>query len=337
MSNFTKVEVPTIKKTKVSIKPFIKPNVDLGGLEKYSANIHDGVFHTEQLACLEQHGVQRFVTGLNEFAPEIKMIKDEALREAKIKEIRKNVSILEKEMASNIVDPEDKDFWNKLVLLKPSNEAFWSKIDIRLGSLELFLDLEGNPHDRINYFAIKAGGYSSIAPSYKHALEMHNPPKWYLDSDNEVAEMHTSKKKIKNKALGLLNEIYDEDRVHLLFLVKNLDSHPGKFNHRTSKDYIYETLDGFINGKNYINDYVKASEKFIEYAEKEKSDLKMRALVLDLIESKEILTKKDGLYFKDGLIDLGRTVDDVILFFKDDKNGEVYIEASKKAEHLWDK
>ena len=36
--------------------------------------LHDGVFHQESLACLEMNGVKRYVTGLNEFAPDVKML-----------------------------------------------------------------------------------------------------------------------------------------------------------------------------------------------------------------------------------------------------------------------
>ena len=46
------------------------------GLEKYGLSLHDGVYHEEQLACIENNGIKRYVTGLNEFAPEIKLIKD---------------------------------------------------------------------------------------------------------------------------------------------------------------------------------------------------------------------------------------------------------------------
>ena len=44
------------------------------GLEKYGMILHDEVYHTEQLTCLEVNGVKRYVTGLNEFAPEVKTL-----------------------------------------------------------------------------------------------------------------------------------------------------------------------------------------------------------------------------------------------------------------------
>ena len=72
--SYTVVELPTLSKGHVSIKPFFDPSMSNLGLEKYGMSLHDGVFHEEQLACIEQNGIKRYVTGLNEFAPEIKLL-----------------------------------------------------------------------------------------------------------------------------------------------------------------------------------------------------------------------------------------------------------------------
>ena len=116
------------------------------GLENYGMGLHDGVYHEETLACLELNGVKRYVTGLNEFAPEVKRLAV-AEREQKIKEIRSVVSQLEKDLAANVVDPEDKEFWNKLTLLKPDNDKFWSRISIKCGNDPVFLDPYNDPTD----------------------------------------------------------------------------------------------------------------------------------------------------------------------------------------------
>jgi hypothetical protein len=47
------------------------------GLETYGLSLYDGVTHHEQLACLENNGVVRYLTGLNEFAPEIRLLPDD--------------------------------------------------------------------------------------------------------------------------------------------------------------------------------------------------------------------------------------------------------------------
>ena len=64
----------------LAVRPFIDTMNSNMGLEKYEMVLFEGVFHEEQLACLENNGVRRYVTGLNEFAPEIKLIKDNIVR-----------------------------------------------------------------------------------------------------------------------------------------------------------------------------------------------------------------------------------------------------------------
>ena len=48
--------------------------------------IYDGVYHEENLACLEMNGVKRYITGLNEFDPKVKMLSKDK-KKTKIKEM----------------------------------------------------------------------------------------------------------------------------------------------------------------------------------------------------------------------------------------------------------
>lgn len=113
MSTLTMVEkYPQNKKSSIAIRPFFDSSMSNMGLEKYGLSLFDGAFHEEQLACLEINGIKRYLTGLNEFSPDIKQLPaDEA--EAKVKQIRMVVSQLEKELAANIVDPKDENFWKQ--------------------------------------------------------------------------------------------------------------------------------------------------------------------------------------------------------------------------------
>ena len=96
MSEYTIVEkYQQEKKQSVAVRPFFNPNKENMGLEQYGLALHDGVYHEESLACLEMNGVKRYVTGLNEFAPEVKMLAPKE-KKAKIKEIRTVVAELEK-------------------------------------------------------------------------------------------------------------------------------------------------------------------------------------------------------------------------------------------------
>ena len=67
----------TARKTAIAIRPFFDKNVANMGLEIYDQVLFDGVKHHEQLACLEVNGVIRYITGLNEFSPEIKLLPKE--------------------------------------------------------------------------------------------------------------------------------------------------------------------------------------------------------------------------------------------------------------------
>jgi len=131
MSDYTIVEKYQLgKSATIAVRPFFSPNKENMGLEQYGLSLHDGVYHEENLACLEMNGVKRYITGLNEFDPKAKMLSKDK-KKTKIKEIKEVVAQLEAELAANVVDPSDKDFWNKLTIMKPDNSKFWDKISLR--------------------------------------------------------------------------------------------------------------------------------------------------------------------------------------------------------------
>src|SRR5690554_6326927 len=90
-----------VKKQIPKIVPFLDPNVKNMGLENYGFVLFEGAKQQEQLACLEANGIKRYITGLNEFAPEIQNELDEEVKAAKIKTIRERVVYIERALASN--------------------------------------------------------------------------------------------------------------------------------------------------------------------------------------------------------------------------------------------
>ncbi len=175
MSNVTIVEkYPQNKRSSIAIRPYFESNKDNMGLEKYGLSLFDGAFHEEQLACLEMNGIKRYLTGLNEYSPDIKNLDPEEAS-AKIKQIRIVIAQLEKELASNIIDPEDKEFWNKVKLLKPDNDEFWGRIKIACSNEPVFLEPDKDPYDLIKLYAIEAGGFSIVARSFDEARQMAVP------------------------------------------------------------------------------------------------------------------------------------------------------------------
>ncbi|MEY5046262.1 MAG: hypothetical protein RL713_1487, partial [Bacteroidota bacterium] len=191
----------------VSIRPFVNSSIDNMGLERYEMALFENCFHEEPIICLEYNGIKRYVTGLNEFAPELKDLSEDEY-EATVKQIRVTVAQLEKELASNIIKTDDPEFWNKVKLLRPDNDQFWEKIVLRLGNEPLFLDPAKDPYDLIRMKAIEAGGFSLIAKSLEQARQSTSK-KFYLDKFEETASIRTEVKKLRNKALAELQKLYD--------------------------------------------------------------------------------------------------------------------------------
>jgi hypothetical protein len=336
MENYTIVEKYQQRKNQtVAVRPYFNPDKENMGLESYGMSLHDGVWHEESLACLEMNGVKRYVTGLNEFAPEVKMLPP-GEKEIKIKEIRKAVSQLEAELAANVIDPEDKDFWNKLTLLKPDNDSFWSRISMRCGNEPVFLDPVKDPYDLIKLHAINAGGFSMIAKSLKDAKKKANPTKFYLDQLEETVSTRTEYKKLKNRALSKLEDLYDKNKSKLMYVAKVVDSDSVQYTKSTSIDIMYENMDGFISGDGSESNKKRAAESFIDAAKSNMKDLKIRALIKDAMFYRFILVKSTGwIETLDSGIRLGKVPSEVLTFLKNPENEEVLKSLLDKVEPYW--
>jgi len=336
MTDYTIVEKYQQNKSRsIAIRPFFNPDKQNMGLENYGMSLYDGVFHEETLACLEINGVKRYVTGLNEFAPEVKLLPP-GERELKVKEIRKVVSQLEKELAANVVDPEDKDFWNKLSLLKPNNDSFWSRISIRCGNDPVFLDPEKDPYDLIKLHAIKAGGFSIVAKSLKEAKKSNPTPKFYLDTVEESIATRTEYTKLRNKALVALEGMYNKNNTKLLYVAKVVDVDSTQYTKNTPVDILYENMDEFINGNGTESNKKKSAESFIKASNLTMKDLKIEALVKDCLFYRFILKKGNGwIETIDSGIKLGKIKEEVVSFLNQPDQAEVVQSLLKKVEPYW--
>jgi len=334
--SFTIVEkYPQNKMGSIAIRPYFESSVSNMGLEKYGLSLFDGVFHEEQLACLEINGVKRYITGLNEFAPEIKSLPSDE-REAKVKQIRKAVSDLEKELNSNVVDPEDKDFWNKIELLKPSNSMFWDKIILRCGNEPTYLQPDKDAYDLIKLHAINAGGFSMIAKSFDDARTRSVPPKFYLDISEETVVIKTELKKMRNKALAELQKMYDKNANKLLYVAKILDISSTLYTKSTPNDILYDNMDKYINGETVEKNKKLTAEKFLEVSSNDLTTLKLRAIAKDAAYHKYIVTKPDGfIYHLSSSTMLGRNLADVVEFLKNPTNEQITAQIVSKVEEHW--
>lgn len=323
------------KAQKIAIRPFFDPSVTNMGLENYQMSLMEGVYHEEQLACLELNGVKRYVTGLNEFAPEVKLL-DPDQKEAKVREIRTLVSQLEKELAANVVDIDDPDFWNKIKLLRPDNSVFWDKITLRCGNEPVFLDPIKDPYDLIKLTAIDAGGFSIIARSLEAAKSAAISPKFYLDRTESSAANRTEVSKLRNKALAELQKLYDKQANKMFLVAKVLDVNSTQYTKNTPNDIIYENLDNYINGLSVDRDKRRTAQKFIDAAVMPMEDLKLTAIVKDATLYKMIAHKSDGFIHElsSGAI-LGKTPVQCVEYLKNPLNETVMLDLMKSVETMW--
>lgn len=324
------------KSGSISIKPFFDPNKPNLGLEKYGLALFDGVFHEEQLACIEKNGIKRYITGLNEFAPEIKLIPDPEVREAKIKEIRTIVAQLERELATNVVDPKDPDFWNKLTLLQPNNDDFWSKISIRCGNNSVHLDPAKDPYDLIKLYAIDAGGFSIVCKSFEEARSRAVPPKFYLDRFVDTVSTKTEVSKIRNKALSELIKMFDKNQNKLFYVCKVVDGNSVQYKKSTPNDVMYDNMDKFITGQGVESNLKRAAQTFLDACNLDMETLKIKSIVKDASFYKFINPKSDGfIYHTDSNAMMGRNVADCIEYLKNPLNDSILLDLTKKVEKYW--
>jgi hypothetical protein len=332
---FTHVEtINANKKKTIAVKPYFDNSMSNMGLEHYGQSLFDGVKHYEQLACLEQNGVVRYVTGLNEFAPEIKLLPAEE-RDAKVKEIRNAVAELERELAANVLDVNSPTFWNDVVLLKPGNKEFWNKITMSCGNDPVFLD-PADPYDRIKLYAVEAGGFSLISRSYEDARSKAVPPKFYLDKVTETSGIKTEYKKLKNKALAELQKLFDKNSTKLFYIAKAVDTASVQYKKYTPNDVIYDNMDRHINGEGTEGNKERAAKGFMEAAALDMETLKIKAIVKDSIFFKYITNKADGyIYHTKTNALLGRNTSDIIEYLKNPLNEDILKDLNAQVEKLW--
>lgn len=338
--SITIVDKPPAKTGAIAVRPYFDPSTSNMGLEKYGLSLWEGVYHEEQLAEININGVRRYVTGLNEFAPEVKLLPTE-LKESKIREIRKVVSQLEKELATNVIKSEvtnnisSEEFWQQVKMLRPDNSELWGRITLRCGNEPVFLDTD-NPYDLIKLYAIEAGGFSQVARSYEDARSRAVPPKFYLDRYQETASTTTELTKIKNRALAELQNLFDSNQNKLFYVAKVVDGNSVQYKKSTPNDIIYQNIDKFINGEGVEKSKKRAANAFIDATRQDMETLKLRAIIKDATYYKFIALKSDGfIYHMQSGTMLGRTSTDALEYLKNPLNDQVLGSIMSEVEKLW--
>lgn len=321
---------------RISVKPFLDGNQENMGLENYNMSVFPGTYHEEQLAAIERNGVIRFITGLDEFAPEVQNITDEEQKAALILNIRNVVAHLEKMLATNVIEVDDPDFWNKVQLLKPNNIEFWGGITLRCGNDALYLNPAKDGYDLIKMMAIEAGGFDIISKSFEDAQAQSVPPKFYLDKEVHTVSSRTTYKKLRNQAIGILDKLSDKNFKKLLYITKVIDSNSVTYKNSTPGDVLYDVLDEYINGNGVETNKTKAAQNFIDVSKSDMETLKLKAIVKDASFYKIIAVKADGMIYHSATgTMLGRNVSDVVMYFKNPINEDVLSKTMVEVENYW--
>lgn len=321
---------------KIAVKPFLDQNKENMGLEDYGMVVFPGIHQEEQLAAIERNGVVRYITGLDEFAPEVQRINIPEQKDAVIFNIRCIVAHLEKMLATNVIKIDDPEFWNKVKLLRPDNHEFWGKITLRCSNDPVSLEPSNDPYDLIKLMAIEAGGFDLVSKSFEDANARPVAPKFFLDKEIHTVSNRTSFKKLRNKAIGLLDSISNKNFQKLLYITKIIDANSISYKNSTPGDILYDVCDDYINGLSSEADKTKAANYFISIAELDMETLKLKALVKDASFYKIISLKADGmLYHSATSTMLGRNVSDVVTYLKNPLNEDVLVRLMGEVENYW--
>lgn len=323
---------------KATVRPYIDPNANGMGLAKYGQSVFDGIGHEEPITYLEAFGVGRFVTGLDEFAPEVDSIANSDDKAAKILEIRKSVAYLEQRMGgATQLDPDDANFWSKVKVLTPTNKDFWGRITMICGNDPVTLEPLKDPKDLIKLVAIKAGSFSMIAPSLLAAKQMDKVPQFYLDEHETTLSLNTELKKLRNKAGALLENLFEKNQNKLFYVAKVIDGNSAQYRKNTSPDVFYDNMDKFLEGTLDANiSKRKNAEKFIDICGLDMETLKLRSIIKDANFVRLISARSDGMiYHMATSTPMGKTPTEALAFLQNPLNDNVLRDLTAAVEALW--
>lgn len=328
---------PKARRAYITIEPHFDPSVFNLGLEKYGRVLFEGAKQIEDLGSITVAGVERYKTGLDEYAPDVKLLPKEE-REAKVKQIRETVARLELELAQNVVDPEDKDFWSKVQLLSSTNREFWSKVNLTVGSEPVALDPE-NPQDLIRIFAIEAGGFNLVAPSLEAAKTSNKSFKFYLSRLEDTSAIRTEIKKLRNKAGGELDKLRNSKQNKLFLVAKVFLQPENGFTRSTPIDVLYDKiddkLDGVLIGRNERDRKKADIAQFLAITQADNQTLLMSAYVKDAIFYRILVQRSDKQYQTPTGVACGNKIAEVVEFYKNPLNEKELEELIERVEKRW--
>ncbi len=303
---------------KVSIEPYFDEAIENMGLEKHGLTTFPETEIQEDISK-DENG--RYLSGLDIHSPSVMYIEDDEEREAKIKEIQDTVNRLEKVIGVGKLEPTNKQFWGDFTLF------------IRNGRREL--DLK-RPLDEVLYHAIKARGFTEVAPSYEAAKDTNHVYKYYLKREEEEAAVRTQYSKLVDKASGLLAALAEEDSYKMFLISKHLLTMSNEYKRNTPPDIIYAKLRQFIAGEIVKDNKKETVKQFLECYKLEKEILTLKAYVNEALYRKFLIQESDGhFYNKQTQTRYGKNVSEVVNYLKDPINQSELDNISSRVEKKW--
>lgn len=310
---------------RVSVRQYCDPEIPNMGMEKYNMSIFSGENgvggHKEWLGYKQVGNKKIYLTGLDVNADSVKAIKDENLREQKIKEIEQTVDFLEESFGEYTLAPTNAEFWQNQF------------IEIRKPVLELDLT---NPKDLFTYYAIFGGGFSEIATSFESAKNSNKIYKYYLHQEDEVADVKIEVTKLRNKARTELENLDNEDSEKMFKISKLLLPIEKGFNRKTPKSRIYGDLNDYIDGLYSANDTKGAPKRFIEISKTDRTTLNMQAIVREALYQNFIVKNTDQIFWNPQTqVSYGRNENEIIAFLSNPIHTDELSQINSRVDKIW--
>jgi hypothetical protein len=201
----------------------------------------------------------------------------------------------------------------------PKDLTFYQKFRYKWSDGSTVLDMN-KPHDELAYFIVISNP-KKYAPNYE-AYRQHKHPfaTHYIFMEEEHQELELSKKKIKNKAIALLDDLSTTKQDFLVVLVKCIKKQVGGIN----PSQAYTLIDDYVNTT--TNKAVTNAEVFINLVKKAetpqgKIELNSMALLQDLIFYKVVTSRQDVYTWLSRSIVIGFRESDAVEFLSDPNKG----------------
>jgi hypothetical protein len=209
-------------------------------------------------------------------------MEDKEQRKATEQEIKESVSRLEKVFGEGRLDAR--------------NEEMWANFTIKLTHTGKDLDAT-NPKDEILIHAIKAGGFTSIAPSYEKAKEGVGEYKYYLRQVDIDSDLKVERKRSLAKAKGELSTMDAEDSHKMYLVAKALLNPNNEFSPSTPKGILFDKLDQFIEGTIVKDNKRGTIKQFLDTCKLDKETLYIYGLTKDALYFFIITREADGYFY----------------------------------------